>query len=413
MKKKVIIGVVLAVVVVAMVGFTLYRNSQPAFASVKVNRVQKGTIAQQVYASGQLELSKSENINAPFAAKVEEVDVKLGDQVKAGQTLLVMDTAQLQDQIASAKLNLQSAQASLAQADQANTWALQDAKNALDTAQNNLNTVKSGGKVMGQLGLMTEQQAQDAYNSAKTSYDRLAAGGGQNGKSSLTSLQIAVKQSQLALSQLQDQLDSATVKAPIDGTVVSLNAVAGSEGGGSAQGSAASLMSAAGGSLLTIGDLNTLQANLKVNEVDSSQVAAGQKVTITGDAFTKEYTGKVVSVAPQAQTSAGTRGNETTVEVIVSIDNSSGLKPGYNINATIVTQEKKDALLVAPEAVTDRQGHQVVFVQNNGVAEMHTVTEGLSTDSQIEILSGLKEGEQVILNPSASLKQGDQVKDHG
>lgn len=266
---------------------------------------------------------------------------------------------------------------------------------------------------MGQLGLMTEQQAQDAYNSAKTSYDRLAAGGGQNGKSSLTSLQIAVKQSQLALSQLQDQLDSATVKAPIDGTVVSLNAVAGSEGGGSAQGSAASLMSAAGGSLLTIGDLNTLQANLKVNEVDSSQVAAGQKVTITGDAFTKEYTGKVVSVAPQAQTSAGTRGNETTVEVIVSIDNSSGLKPGYNINATIVTQEKKDALLVAPEAVTDRQGHQVVFVQNNGVAEMHTVTEGLSTDSQIEILSGLKEGEQVILNPSASLKQGDQVKDHG
>ncbi len=417
MKKKILLGAIILAVVALSVGATLYRNSKPAYRSLKGAVVTKGTIGEEVYASGRLEFGEKQEVYAPFAGKVKSVSVKLGDKVQAGQALFEMDTIDLKKQIDTAKLNLAGAKADLDQANLSRKYALEDAKGAMDNAAAALEQVKNGAQIPGMDGRpMSVNAAQDNYDKAKEAYDRLADNPSGGGQMSLVSLQNRVQQAEAALKDLQDQLAAAVVKAPAGGTVVNLAVVAGTSpaGAGLAGSGGVSGLVAGGqgsaGSLVTIANLDKLKARLKVNEIDSVKVQPGQKAKVSSDAIDKEYSGSVESIAPLAVTSASARGEETTVEVMVSLDNSTGLKPGYNVNVSIQTAEHAGILLLPSDAVADRDGKKVVFVEANGAAVEREVKLGISGDTQVEAMSGVNEGDKVVLDPSPNLKQGDQVK---
>jgi HlyD family secretion protein len=407
MKKKLIIGVCITLVVISVVGTTIYRNSKPSVKTLNGAQVTKGTIGEEVFASGRLELNDKTEVSAPFTAKVKSVSVKLGDQVQSGQVLFEMDIVDLKKQLDNAKLDLAGAKASLEDTKTNRSNSLASAQSAVDDAKKELDlaTASADLKLIG--------DAQGMYQAAKQNYDKLA-----NTPAGTTQIENNIKKLQTNVNELQKQINQAVVKAPVAGTIVSLSAMAGSGSSGSASMSQASLSglssaNSGGGSLVTIASMDNLKARIKVNEIDSTRVKTGQKVTVTCDAVGKDYTGNVDGIAPTAVTSAGARGEETTVEVVVTLDNSSGLKPGYNINAAIKVSENPNSLLIPIEAVADRDGKKVVFVEDNGAAKMREVSIGINGEKQLEILSGVGEGDKVILNPAPNLKEGDKVKVNG
>jgi HlyD family secretion protein len=407
MKKKLIIGVCITLVVISVVGTTIYRNSKPSVKTLNGAQVAKGTIGEEVFASGRLELNDKTEVSAPFTAKVKSVSVKLGDQVQSGQVLFEMDTEDLKKQLDNAKLDLAGAKASLEDTKTNRSNSLASAQSAVDDAKKKLDlaTASADLKLIG--------DAQGMYQAAKQNYDKLA-----NTPAGTTQIENNIKKLQTNVNDLQKQINQAVVKAPVAGTIVSLSASAGSGSSGSTSMSQASLSglssaNSGGGSLVTIASMDNLKARIKVNEIDSTRVKTGQKVTVTCDAVGKDYTGNVDGIAPTAVTSAGARGEETTVEVVVTLDNSNGLKPGYNINAAIKVSENPNSLLIPIEAVADRDGKKVVFVEDNGAAKMREVSIGINGEKQLEILSGVGEGDKVILNPAPNLKEGDKVKVNG
>jgi RND family efflux transporter MFP subunit len=313
----------------------------------------------------------------------------------------------LKKQLDNAKLDLAGAKASLEDTKTNRSNSLASAQSAVDDAKKELDlaTASADLKLIG--------DAQGMYQAAKQNYDKLA-----NTPAGTTQIENNIKKLQTNVNDLQKQINQAVVKAPVAGTIVSLSASAGSGSSGSTSMSQASLSglssaNSGGGSLVTIASMDNLKARIKVNEIDSTRVKTGQKVTVTCDAVGKDYTGNVDGIAPTAVTSAGARGEETTVEVVVTLDNSNGLKPGYNINAAIKVSENPNSLLIPIEAVADRDGKKVVFVEDNGAAKMREVSIGINGEKQLEILSGVGEGDKVILNPAPNLKEGDKVKVNG
>jgi HlyD family secretion protein len=419
MKKKIFIGFI-ALLVISMMGAIIYRNSKPVYKEVKGITASKGTIIQEVYASGRLEVSDKQEIYAPFVAKVKNVNVQLGDQVRAGQELLEMDSDDLNKQVESAKIVLSGSQSELDQAKLSRVNLLEDLKKSMDDylTPNNPALGKDGKPTI------SIYQMQANYDKAKLAYERLLNNPDSSGQASLSTLENKVKQAQKSLNELLNQQSLAIVHAPRDGIIVNLNAVAGvvtssvgsasavSGGNGLVSGDSTS-MSTSGSSLVTLADFDKLKVRAKVNEIDSIKVKVGQKVKVNGDAINKDYYGIISSIAPTAVTTYAAKGEETTVEILVDLDNSSGLKPGYNVNVSIKTFEKNDTLLLPPQAIQDRNGKSVVFIEENGLAKQHDVTVGISDEKQVEILSGLKEGTKVIMEASPNLNDGDKVKVNG
>ena len=194
-----------------------------------------------------------------------------------------------------------------------------------------------------------------------------------------------------SLENAQDKLDDYQVTAPISGTVVSKDAKAGDkvEGGSS-------------GTLCMIYDMSYLEMTLYIDELDISDVAVGQSVTVTADAVEgKRYTGQVTRVSIAGTTSGGT----TVYPVTVRIDEFDGLRPGMNVDAEIVLTSAQGVLSIPNNALN--RGDTVLITADSPSAanalEQEApegyvyvrVTTGVSDDDYIEITSGLQEGDTV------------------
>ena len=212
---------------------------------------------------------------------------------------------------------------------------------------------------------------------------------------SLQSAADALRNAQLSLESRQDQLDNYTVTSPIQGTIIDKNYKAGET-------------SEAGKVLCSIYDLSYLTMTLSVDELDISDIAVGQQVEITADAVEgKTYTGVVTKVSVAGTSSGGT----TTYPVTVRIDETEGLLPGMNADASI-TLESASNVLAIPSGALNR-GNTVLVTAGSPSAANGTAIEGgdycsvpvetgASDSSYIEIISGLQEGDTVAYIPASS-----------
>lgn len=212
---------------------------------------------------------------------------------------------------------------------------------------------------------------------------------------SVQSAADSLRNAQLSLESRQDQLDNYTVTSPIRGTVIDKNYKAGET-------------SEAGKVLCSIYDLSYLTMTLSVDELDISDIAVGQAVSVTADAVEgKTYTGVVTKVSVAGTSSGGT----TTYPVTVRIDETEGLLPGMNVDAAI-TLESASGVLAIPAGALNR-GNTVLVTSDSPSAAKGTPTEdgeyysvqveiGTSDSSYIEIISGLQEGDTVAYIPTTS-----------
>lgn len=222
--------------------------------------------------------------------------------------------------------------------------------------------------------------------------------GGSSAELSLENASIALESAQLSLQNAQDALDNYTITAPISGTVIEKNFKAGDTVDSNS-------LTAAGGTLAVLYDMSTLTFEMKIDEKDINKIQVGQEVTITADAVEGvTYSGIVDTVNINGTTVSG----QTNYPVTVVISNPQDLKPGMNVSADIIVERAGTVLCVPVDAVnrgSDKPTVQVALegaldekgnVTDPSKLETREVTLGRNDTDNIEITSGLTEGDVVV-----------------
>ncbi|MGV9364604.1 efflux RND transporter periplasmic adaptor subunit [Amycolatopsis sp. NPDC003731] len=368
------------VVLLAGAGFGIYQAFSPepssAQAQSRSTPVRRATVTETVSAAGTLASSYTGAANFATAGKVTSIDVKVGDDVSAGQKLATVDSTQASKQLQVAKANLAVAQ------------------DGLDTAETAEATPTTG------------QNSQNAQT---------------NAANNVTSAQAKLDQAELDVQTAQQALDNTVLYAPGAGTVTAINGTVGqqsssgssataqsSSSSGSGQGgqgssnssSAASSSSGSSSGFITITNLTGLVVDTSVAEIDVSKVKAGQKATVTLNALPDKPIQATVSSINLTPTTSGSVVSYGAQLALAGPPD--GLRPGQSASVVITVAEADDALSVPAAAVQTVGSTNLVTVQENGQNVTRQVQVGLRGESTVQITSGLTEGENVVLTATAS-----------
>lgn len=363
------------IVLIAVVGFGAYKyfgSSKTQATQYQTEQSQKGTLIVSVSASGQVASTNSSQVETQATGVVNKVMVKDGDTVKSGQVLATIDLDQSGKQKAAQALS-----------------SYQNAKSSLESAKANLYSLQSKMFAANQK-FINDAVARDLVEGDPTyiqqDADWLAS------EALYKNQQNAINQAQSSLNSawLSYQQSSATIYAPISGKVSGLSlqpgTVINTTSNSSGNASATKIANVLTNAEPTI--------SISLTEIDIPKVKIGDKATVTFDSFPdKTFTGSVVSIDVVGGTTSGV----TTYPVLIKLDTQvDGLFSNMAANASIITETKDNVVLVPISAVKTTDGQKTVQVMNNGQIENKTVETGLTSDTQIEIVSGLNEGEEVV-----------------
>ncbi|UII19249.1 efflux RND transporter periplasmic adaptor subunit [Fulvivirga ligni] len=406
---------------------------------VDVSKAKLVSITEKVSASGMVQPVVEVKLSPEVSGELIELNVEEGDSVSEGQILAKIrpDNFEAAVEQSAASLNQQRANQASSQA------ALSRAEATFKRAELDYQRQEK---------LYKEQVISEAdWQLAQQNYD-VAKNDLKSAQKSLEAARYIVKSSVASLSQTQENLRRTTVTAPMSGTVSKLNVEQGETVLGTQQ--------FQGTEIMRIADLNKMEVRVDVNENDIIRVALGDTAIIDVDAYShleKEFKGIVTSIANTANEKASADA-VTEFEVRIRILNSSyadlvkegnkfPFRPGMTASVDVITNSKNNVLSVPLSSVTtrdpnkkrfsaDEEGEddqpkkdedtkskvgeevkEVIFVNEAGVAKMREVKTGISDYDNIEILEGVKEGEEVISGPflavSKRLEDGKKVKANG
>jgi HlyD family secretion protein len=392
-KKRWIVVVVVAVVLLLVVGGLMAAKSGGTkIDPTKLAKVEKGDLAKSVVATGKIEPITKVEIKSKASGIVKKLYIDAGDRVKAGQVLAELDREEIlasvrsqEAQLLSAEANLAGAQADLKRAEvDAMGVDIPTLKRAFERA-----TQMAGEGVVSQAALDEAQRAYEmAVNKQKVALAQVTVF-----KAKVAQAKAEVQRNTANLQQLKEQLGYTTITAPIDGIVLSRDVEVGDAVSSIlVLGSSATLV-------MTLGDTNEVYVKGKVDESDIGKVYLHQPARIKVESFKdKSFNGKVTKISPMGTE----KDNVTTFEVRVSIINPGGeLKAAMTANAEIILEEHKKVLMI-PEGsiIYDKDKKASVEVPDakgkDGKRKV-AVNIGISNGAKTELLSGLKEGEEVVL----------------
>lgn len=358
----------------------------------RLAKVQRGDVARSVVATGKIQPITKVEVKSKASGIVEKLYVDINNQVHKGQQL-----AQLDQQEIAAQVDAQRAQLAAAEANVGTYEANidQDRVNAAAPDLPMYKTTLDRNLEMQKEGVVSRQALDNANRDYLAALNKRDGAKAQIGVDSakLKQARAQVLQSQASLKQLEEQLSYTTIVAPMDGVILSRDVEMGDAVSSIlVLGSTATLV-------MTEGDINQVYVQGKVDEADIAHVYMNQPARIKVESFRdRVFNGKVTKIAPLGVE----KDNVTTFEVRVSIDNPGGeLKANMTANAEILLDEHKKVLTVPENAVSyDNQKNAFVEIpdksQKEGFRKIQ-VKVGLSNGSVTEIASGLKEGDQVVL----------------
>jgi HlyD family secretion protein len=384
-------AVVLLVALLLAVGVTRLGRGA-AIDPNRLARVTRGDVARSVVATGQIQPITKVEVKSKASGIVEKLYVDINNRVSKGQPLAQLDQQEILAQVEAQRAQLAAAQANVSTC-QANIE--QDKVNAAAPDLPMYKATLDRNLEMEKLGVVSRQALDDArkdYLAALTRRNSYQAQVGVDA-AKLRQARAQVMESQASLKQLEEQLSYTTIVAPMDGVILSRDVEIGDAVSSIlVLGSTATLV-------MTEGDTTQVYVQGKVDEADIAHVYMGQPARIKVESFRdRVFYGKVTKIAPMGVQ----KDNVTTFEVRVSINNPGGeLKANMTANAEIILNEHKGVLTVPESAVIyDYQKRTTVEIpdrkQKEGKRKV-PVTVGLSNGSVTEILGGLKEGDQVVL----------------
>jgi HlyD family secretion protein len=498
-KKALRIALVLAAAVVVTGAYLHFRPVSVSSAELTTATVTRDSLSSTVSAAGNIEAQQTVDLSFGQSGTVAQVNVSVGDEVKSGDVLATLDTADLELSLRSAEVNLKNAQNTLfetqnpnteqdisdAQASVASAQAaydkvaagaskselasaqatvtsaqaaynaavssanasdsdlvsaaatLEKARITLQSAQSDYDKIAWRGDAAATSQASTLESATIDYNAAKSAYEALAATSESDAASKIASAAAALQSAKASLTGLKDQvtaadlasaqatltqtqnnlavllagpttteldtaqnnveaaqiavdqamlaLEQAQIAAPFDGVVTAVSAAAGESSSGTA---------------ITLANLEDLQVVVQMSEVDITQVKTGQTVAITLDALSDvSLEGAVSQIDPAGTLSSGVVNYPVTVTLTQSAD---GVKTGMTANLEIVVDQSENVLTVPNKALKTVNKQKVVTLLVNGEQVQTPVETGLSSSTKTEIVSGLNEGDVVVISTATS-----------
>lgn len=421
MNKKVLIGIVIVVLVMAMVAANLLLQKggdSPVFGGgnsvgVKVAEVEKGDISSYISANGIVEEVEKAEVFFETPMKVKQILVQKNGKVARGQKILELDMDSILSELDSLKFNKEIQEISLNS--KAAGAEVRQAKSALEDAERTFNDSKKAledNKALYEASAISKseldatrkayEKAEWALKNAKESYNTAVEARSVSRKTEELKFEQTVK----SIADLEKRIQklNESLVSPMDGVISELNVEEGAYTGS---------MQAA----YKVINPGKLQVKANVREYDIRNVAVGQDAVFTGDAIDKDQPmkGKVTGISPVASVSRTSSGEETVVEVIISIENNAEgiLKPGLNVTCDISTVNKTGVLLAPMEMLKeDKDGNKFAFVVNKetGIMTEKPIKLGISSDMKVEVLEGLQEGDTVVLDPQPMYRNGMKVR---
>jgi HlyD family secretion protein len=383
-------------------GTTWYVLKRPTVSTGPVTAlVTRRDLSATVTATGTVKamVGAEVKVGSRIPGRVERLAVQVGDRVKAGQTIARLEQDDLQAAVGKARADLAASEAKLATVRSgARTQELQTAEAALRQAEANQLLALANLDRYQQLyrdGGIALQVVDTAARDHDVSTAQVRSAREQlslvREKYTVEDLQYAeaqVLQARAALQIAEANLGYANITAPMGGVVASVST---QQGETVTSGSAA----AQAPTFVTIIDLNRLQVDAYVDETDIGKVRVGHEATFSVDAFPdKEFSGKVTAIYPKALIQQ----NVVTYDVVITIDNREGLlRPDMTANTTITVAKRDKVLAIPNPAVRREEGDRVVFVQEGDRLVRRAVKTGWKDKTYTEVLSGLSEGERVVV----------------
>jgi HlyD family secretion protein len=384
-------GSIFALLLLVLVTIAMTRGGTKIDPS-KLGKVERGDLAKSVVATGKVEPITKVEIKSKASGIVKKLYIEAGDRVKAGQVLAELDRDEILATVRSQEAQLQSSEANL-------NAAIADLKRAeVDAEAPDVPLLKRAfdrAIEMRKDGVISDSARDDAQKAYELAVNKQNVARAQLivSKAKVAQARADVLRQRANLSQLKEQLSYTTITAPIDGILLSRDVEVGDAV------SSILVMGSAATLVMTVGDTSEVYVKGKVDESDIGKVYLGQPARIKVESFKdKTFAGKVTRISPMG----AEKDNVTTFEVRVSIINPGGeLKANMTANAEIILEEHKNVLHV-PEAALmyDKEKKASVEIPDPRGKEGKKkipVQVGISNGARTELLSGLKENDQVVL----------------
>jgi len=391
-KRIIIISSVVGVVLLFVGGLAAFSRGGTKIDPSKLAKVEKGDLAKSVVATGKVTPILKVEVKSKASGIVKNLLADYGDTVKKGQLLAQLDKVEIEAQVDQSRAALQAAEANLSSSQADYERAKVDAEGPdvpLLKRQYDRNIE------MAKDGVVSAQALDDADRNYKMALNKQNVSKAQVTvlKAKIAQAQAEVAQDQANLKQLEEQLSYTDIISPLDGVVLSRDVQMGD--------AVSSILVLGSGATLvmTLGDTSEVYVKGKVDESDIGKVYLGQPARIKVESFKdKTFYGKVTKISPMGVE----KDNVTTFEVRVSINNPGGeLKAEMTANAEIILEEHKNVLQIPEGAILyDKDKKASVEIPDakakDGKKKL-AVNIGISNGAKTELLSGLNEGDQVVL----------------
>jgi RND family efflux transporter MFP subunit len=357
-RRKIIITIICVVVIGIVLGIVLTRGAGQESALTTVN-VTRGDILRTVLVDGSLVMPNKAYLSFGVTGTVEEVLVDEGNNVTKDQVLARLDAPSLESSVEMAELQVEIAEEQV-----------KAARAQYEIAQINLHE-----GVLGQSEDVLELQVDMARANWETA-------------------KLNLEISELSLESAELNLEKAIIEAPFDGVVAGISITEGKEV------STATLATPA----ITLVDTGDIEMRGFIDEIDIAIVQLGQEANIILDALPDEAVkGEVAFISPVGTTLAGVVSYDTTITLENPV---AGLKDGMSATAEVIIERRNDVLSIPNRYIRGTLENRMVVVLVDGQQEEREITLGLSDGFNTEVLSGLNEGEEVVLPTSEERQDG-------
>lgn len=370
-----------------------------------VDTVARRDFAASVLATGsvQSQIGAEVRVGARVSGKVERLLANIGDSVTKGQVVAQLEKADLEAVVAQRQAELELAEAKLAAVESLRPKEIEQAQVNLEESEA---TFLLAEKELGRTRRLHERKVStlEDLDSAEERFSVARARVASTGKAlelaetrfkeDLRQAKAEIARAQSAVENANVQLSYATITSPIDGVIASVSTEEGE--------TVAAAMQAP--TFVTVIDLERLQVDAFVDEVDIGKVKVGQRAKFTVDAFpANEFAGRVAAIYPKAII----QDNVVNYDVVIDVETPYHglLRPEMTASVTIFQEERQDVLAIPTRAVRRERGRTLVYVLEDGRPHPREVRLGWRDGPWVEVVSGLQEGETVLLEARVTQEQ--------
>lgn len=385
MKKKKVVYISIAAVLLAVVCAAVYSSGGNA---VEMVEVQKGNIIRQVEETALVQAEDEYLVYTEQNATVSSIEVEVGETVTRGQLIMQLENLDLSMQVTETRSQLSQSEAALdaASASVARLQLqLQDARNELQRMENlySSGAVSQSDYEKSQLSVESMEALLQEQESYQNSYSSQVAG------------------LQKLLGQLLDRHNQLLIYSPGDGTILNIPAEKNQP-------------VVSGTLLAVVGSSGELELKADILSDDLAEIKVGQKVTVSAPVLGENtLQGQVAKIYPRAEEKQSALGViQRRVPVIINLDDTGVLKPGYEVTAAIEIERLDNVLLIPRESIrTNQKGEKEVMRVENGRIKLQTVCTGARNTDFVEITKGLSQGDLVVRDGQLDLPLNSRVRE--